>query len=172
MVGGNASHADAVQQVIFIAVSGTENQCRGTHDTAVGGAVAARIHRRNACLNGIERSHGAGSDIFLSNRITFHDPAGKGVCRIFDSNGARFYISTGQIQVLFCIVGNTAVRQFKVSVRFAGIQQSVDFRINLVNGLLGHEFGGHTQRIADRKGFQYAFQHSQAISLSSNGRHF
>ena len=50
---------------------------------------------------------------------------------------------------------------------FGWIQKCIDLRVNLINGLLGHEFSRHAQSIAHCKGFQYAFQNSQAISLIS-----
>ena len=167
MVGGDAAHADALQQMIFVAIAGAEDQSGGTHDTTIGGAITTCFHGGSAGLDGIQGSQRAGSDIFLSNRVAFHNPAGKSVCRVFNSNFSFRNVCAGQIQILLRIVGDAAVGQLKMGIGLTGIEQRIDLRINLINVGLGHKFGGHAQCIANRKGFQYAFQNSQANSLIS-----
>jgi len=56
-----------------------------------------------------------------------------------------------------------------MGIGFAGIQKTIDLRIDLIDIRLGHKLTGHAQRVANSKGFQYTFENSQTISLISIG---
>ena len=43
-MGGDATHADAVQQMILVTLAGTKYQGWRAHNTAVGGSAAAGFH--------------------------------------------------------------------------------------------------------------------------------